>query len=252
MSYLEKGERAPNRREEKAVSRNGWGQSKRLVLPLLQEGKTLPEVSESTGLTYWQISNVRERARARGELPHPTPEETKSLRSRLLKGRSSRNNGIIQSLETLLRLREKRLSRELTPLEEEQTRLLVIARHIPRDRRVLTMIEFYQSHHRKPPGEGRNKAFLELFYAARLCIREKGYLQRPKDTQPFVEMSDVCRIYEQVDPGIFTRLDKEITFIRELTKASNPVSNGDAPRDDSRIANAVVFYRENEIIWPEG
>lgn len=253
MNYLEMGAgRMESRKNERAATRSRWGQTKAVVLPFLKEGKTLPEIANDTGLGYWQIANVRKRGRARGELPHPTSEETRKLRSKLLSGRPSHNRGRIQPVETLLKLRKSRLGRELTPVEEEQTRLLVIARQIPRDRGVPDLTTFCRTHQLKPPGEGRNKAFFELFYAARICMRETGGAIRFQNSKrPFLEMADVDHIYEQIDPNIFTRLKKKITFIREETKAPESSRRENNLNDGSKITDAEDFYKSNGIDWPE-
>lgn len=232
MSNLESGQRGK------------WGESKKVILPLLRQGKSTGEVCKATGLSLNQVRAVRTRGRKKGDLPLLTRQELRVIMSESHMGLTPMK-GHVLSLETVLHLTEMRRGREqLTEIEKEQVGLLVKARKIRVVLQKPTLEEFFENDGRKLTSVKKHKAFLRIFYAARLCLAEEKPIKDKKTGEILaVSLADLGRVYDELHPGIFERLANSISFIVNKTRVASgggcslPNNNG-----AERLARVRKFY----------
>lgn len=186
------------------------------VFPLWQQGLSAPEIADITSFTPRQIRKTIENARHK-KIPRPTVEETRARITRgvLVTGRSSSRAGDIRSAEEIIRQMETYYGRELTEIEKEKIGLSVVARQVPLDRKRVTLAQLFAASNRHIANEVHERPFLEMVYAARICRLDELEFADPAKIRAssFIEMKDVIRIYEQIDPGIFDRRKDDISFI---------------------------------------
>lgn len=97
------------------------------------------------------------------------------------------------------------------------------------------------------PDSFRERGFLEMFYAVRLtmCAKAQKGLQ---DGASRIEMRDFQNLWEKIDPDIFERLNREISVIREKTKAIVNPSKGGSDFDIRLERSGTIF----ELDGPAG
>lgn len=186
-----------------------------VVAHLWAQDSTVSEIVRTTGYDPVQIRRAREHARERGLLDHPTAEETREARSKAHIDQVSPMKGQNHSFETLLRMAERRRSRQLTFVEAKQISLLATARRVPDRFKKPPFAGLYAGKERRvPAGAWESRAFLETYYAAKLCENfEDKSASRDGKVKPSVRMEDVIHVYEQLNPRVFKRLRRKTLFI---------------------------------------
>lgn len=184
------------------------------VFPLWKEGKTAKEIEALTGYKPGQTYNALASARRRQEIDTPSPKEKYTRWKNSNAEKPSPKKGKLQSVNLTLRVAEGTKGKKLTPLEREHIRLTNTARRVPIDRGRRTLAAFFATNQVPLRVRHRDKRFLEMYYAARLCFDDKD-LPNPREVRQrsFVRVADVVRIYEQVDPKVFERRKDDIAFI---------------------------------------
>lgn len=223
------------------AAKRGWAILLSFITEWMNEGLTRSEICERTGLEPVQLDNAIERMRKKGQgLHRPNPQETNKIRSRAHKGSVGPAQGTMASLDTIIKLRENHSGRELTPLERVQAQLVFNARYVLNDRRV-SLDTFYQRHGRDVPARSKKRDFVEAVLAGRVCFLEKErdrIRQNGKNANGYVsvDLADVVRIYDEFDPGAFSRWEDEVVFIRK--HATTPLVRG----------KGAVIYKARETV----
>lgn len=193
------------------------------IFSLWQQGKTAREIQEATGFSPMQIHNALGNARLKGKIPHPTEEEKFQRWRRANPNLSpSPRKGKPQSVEHTLHVVEGRKGK-LTSTERALIVLTAKARKVIRDRNKVSLSEFYDANHKLFRMKHGDRRFLETIYAAWICrLDERDFSNAIEmKKRSFVELKDVIRIYQQVDPGIFYRRQKDIAFIADTIIGKN-------------------------------
>lgn len=231
------------------ISRRGWDKRGRvfpIALPFLSEGRTVAQICEATGLKPRQISNARERLRARGLLRRPTKEEARRAKSIALIGKPSPMLGKTHKPEAIFAMTlKRRRGKILTDDEKERISLLVRARQIPNLLKQAPLKEVFEKAGRKPCKKGEGYKFLMIFYAARLCLlRNQEIEYKNRESMQAISMRDVDRFYDSLNPKVIDRIKDEITFI--LEKTTRPSRKGVIFPDNStdRFRRAAAFYSQ--------
>lgn len=178
------------------------------LLPV-EERPTKAEIAGAIGYSRRQVAARIDALREEGVLsPEPEKEEEFIARSKAQKGHPS----YPLSPEGLIVVREKMYRRPLTDREKQQTILLAKARQVPGGRSKLSVHDFYQTHERKLARTGPRRTFLEIFYAARICLDEPKAIDN-QENRPSVALEDAIEIYQQIDPQSFGRWRKDLEFL---------------------------------------
>lgn len=227
----------------------GNGTVQRYVLPYLDRYRyheitadgIVAEVASQHGITLGrrQVHNVIIRARAADENLKPSDEDIRIAKRMSHIGKPSCTKGTRFSGETIRRIREQRRKRQLTQVEQEQTDMYLIAREIPGIYGAKTIVEIYQEGDRLFVAAPKSKEFLEIYYGAMVS----SSFSEQAGNLPSIEVSDMKRVYRELDPFAFYRLYNEIAFLHSKV----PVSAALKPFDI--VISSVVLgqKRKNKI-----